>query len=101
MGILSTVAGWFGVQRGAEERIAPGGALSRGDFEGGVLAPGAAGRGPPARGTLELVRAYREQPWLRAVTNRIARGVAGMQWGVYVRAVEPMRGAGRAAPAWR
>ena len=101
MGILSTVAGWFSVQRGAEERIAPGGALSRGDFEGGVLAPGAAGRGPPARGTLELVRAYREQPWLRAVTNRIARGVAGMQWGVYVRAAEPMRGAGRAAPAWR
>ncbi len=99
MGLLSTVSGWF---RGRSvEARAVGGAVGRADLEGGLLAPGAAGRGPPARGTRELIAAYREQPWLRAVTNRIARGVASMRWGVYVRASEPVKPAGRMAPTWR
>lgn len=47
-------------------------------------------RGPPRRGTRELIAAYREQPWLRAVTSRIARGVASASWCVYARASEPV-----------
>lgn len=34
--------------------------------------------------------AYREQPWLRAVAGRIARGMASVKWTVYVRAEEPV-----------
>lgn len=99
MGLLSTMSGWFR-GRSVEERAA-GGTVGRGDLSAGILAPGAGGRGPPARGTRELIAAYREQPWLRAVTNRIARGVASMQWSVYVRASEPLPATGRLAPAWR
>lgn len=65
-----------------------GGGLSLGD---GVLAASSINRGPPRRGTRELLVAYREQPWLRAVTSRIARGVANAGWKVYVRAEAPVR----------
>jgi HK97 family phage portal protein len=47
-------------------------------------------RAPPRRGTRELIAAYRESPWLRAVAGRIARGVASVEWEVYVRAEEPL-----------
>lgn len=99
MGLLSTVSGWFR-GRSVEARAA-GGVVGRGDLEGGLLSPGAAGRGTPARGTRELIAAYREQPWLRAVTNRIARGVASMRWSVYVRASEPVKAGRMMAPTWR
>lgn len=52
----------------------------------GVLLVGGAG---PRRGTRELMIAYREQPWLRAVVGRIARGIASVEWTVYVRVEEP------------
>jgi HK97 family phage portal protein len=39
----------------------------------------------PKRGTRELLAAFREQPRLRAVVSRIARGVASAQAHVYVR----------------
>jgi HK97 family phage portal protein len=99
MGLLNSMTSWFR-GRSVETRAA-GGVVGRGDLEGGLLAPGAGGRGPPARGTRELIAAYREQPWLRAVTNRIARGVASVRWGVYVRAAEPVASPGRMAPPWR
>lgn len=95
MSWLSRVTGLF------FERAAPsGGALTKAQFEGGLLAPGAGGRGPPKRGTRELIQAYREQPWLRAVTSRIARGVASAQWSIYTRASTPKKVEGRLAPAW-
>lgn len=50
--------------------------------------------GPPRRGTRELMIAYREQPWLRAVTSRIARGVASAGWTIYTRAETPSTGRG-------
>lgn len=47
--------------------------------------PGAyAWRGAARRGTRELLAAYRETPWLRTVTSRLARGVAQCPWRVYV-----------------
>lgn len=101
MGLLDTVAGWLGVRRNVEERAVGGGTLARGELEAGLVAPGSGGRGPPARGTRELIRAYREQPWLRAVTNRIARGVASARWAVYARSEAPAKKAGRLAPSWQ
>lgn len=61
---------------------------------GTAIAEGLAGtsggfRSPPRRGTRELMIAYREEPWLRAVVGRIARGVASVEWEVYVRVEEP------------
>jgi hypothetical protein len=40
-------------------------------------------RVPPIRGSAELLRAFRVMPWLRAVTARIAEGVASAQWHLY------------------
>lgn len=37
----------------------------------------------PRRGDLELMKAYREMPWLRAVTQRISTGVACATWRLY------------------
>lgn len=47
---------------------------------------------PPKRGTKELIEAYRTAPWLRAVTHRIASGVAGTCWRLYVRSGRSARG---------
>lgn len=57
---------------------------------GEVASASMIGRGPPRRGTRELMMAYREQPWLRAVTSRIAGGVASASWSVYAAAEEPV-----------
>lgn len=95
MALLDKVTGLF-----RRTRSLPAGPLKVSQLEGGVLAPGA-GRGPPARGTRELIQAYREQPWLRAVTARIARGVAAVQWSVYARSATPVKTKGRLAPPWR
>lgn len=81
MGILKKL---FGL-----ERAAPPSSLSS---AGEWLTSTGAFRGAPHRGTRELLAAYRQSPWLRAVASRIARGVASAQWSVYVRAAEPMRG---------
>lgn len=99
MGWLEKVRGFFGR---SDERAAPvATSLKASNFEGGLLAPGS-GRGPPARGTRELIQAYRTQPWLRAVTSRIARGVASVRWGVYVRSETPAPSkGGRMAPVWK
>lgn len=52
----------------------------------GMLAgifPGTAGQ-PPKRGTRELLNAYNEMPWLRAVVNKVSRSVASVPWRLYV-----------------
>lgn len=49
----------------------------------GLLFP--TGGSPPTRGTKELIQAYREQPWLRAVTQRIASGVSCATWRLYAK----------------
>lgn len=48
----------------------------------GVL-PGGMGI-PPTRGTAEYLKAYSQMPWLRAVTSRIATGVAQADWQLFV-----------------
>ncbi len=63
-------------------------------------------RGPARRGSRELIEAYREQPWLRAVTGRIGAGVASAGWCIYARAEAPSGRrdfalVDRAAPAGR
>lgn len=83
-------------------RAAPTAApLTTANFEAGLLAPGAGGRGPPKRGTRELIQLYNQSPWLRAVTSRIARGVAAARWRVYTRAAEKVPAKGREVPPWR
>jgi len=39
---------------------------------------------PPKRGTKELLNAYNEMPWLRAVVNKVSRSVASTFWQLYV-----------------
>ena len=58
-------------------------------LDGGVMVASGGARGAPRRGTRELMEAYREQPWLRAVTGRIAKGVASARWVAYVRTETP------------
>lgn len=48
----------------------------------GIL-PGGVGQ-PPKRGTRELLQAYNEMPWLRAVVNKVGRSVASTTWQLYV-----------------
>ncbi len=62
MGFWSRVKGWF--DGGAQN--------SAGGLLGGVLQSGA----PARRGTVELLRAYRTDPWLHAIVFRIAQAVA-------------------------
>lgn len=75
--------------------------LTTANFEAGLLAPGQGGRGPPKRGTRELIQLYNQSPWLRAVTSRIARGVAAARFRVYTRAQEKLPTKGRGVPRWR
>lgn len=78
---------WWRNLFGLKERAAlPAGTAMADGILGGS---GANMRGPPRRGTRELMIAYREEPWLRAVAGRIARGVASVEWEVYVRVEEP------------
>lgn len=92
--------GWFSdlFTRGKRAAPAPSAALTE-----GVASAIMGSRGPPRRGTRELIASYKEAPWLRAVAGKIARGVANAQWSVYARAAEPMMTAlpSRMAPAWR
>lgn len=48
----------------------------------GIL-PGSVGQ-PPKRGTRELLNAYNEMPWLRAVVNKVSRSVASVLWCLYI-----------------
>lgn len=48
--------------------------------DGSGLAVMPQGTTPPARGTYALLEAYSAMPWLRAVSERIARGVAEVEW---------------------
>lgn len=73
------------------KRAAPAGMT----LDAGILTASGSFRGAPRRGTRELMVAYREQPWLRAVAGRIARGVASVEWRVYVRVEEPSEGRAR------
>jgi len=95
MGFWSSVAGIFG--RSTRAAIAAGDVAAA----GGVIGSSASWSTAPRRGTRELIALYREAPWLRAVTSRIARGVAGAQWHLYVRTDEPLTTNGRAVPAFR
>jgi HK97 family phage portal protein len=97
--VLDKVKSLFSRER---ERAAPSGSPLAA-FETGLLAS-SAGRGPPKRGTRELIQLYNQSPWLRSVTSRIARGVQSTSWCVYVRSKErapASKSKGRGAPAWR
>lgn len=79
------MASWWRSLLGLKERAAlPAGTA----LTDGIVGPSGGSRGPPRRGTRELMIAYREAPWLRAVAGRIARGVASCEWGVFVRVEE-------------
>lgn len=75
---------WWRKLFGLQERAEPA-PVTPAQLSNGVLIVG----GAPRRGTRELMIAYREQPWLRAVVGRIARGIASVKWTVYVRVEEP------------
>lgn len=78
---------WWRNLFGLKERAEPA-PVTAAQMTNGIMVVGS-GRGAPRRGTRELMIAYREQPWLRAVVGRIARGMASVKWTVYVRADEP------------
>jgi hypothetical protein len=80
MSIISRIA-----QNFAAKAAGPG--LSKtssgGDLSAGMLYPFRSQ--PPKRGTVELLQAYKEQGWLRAVVKNIAFNVAGTEWRLYAR----------------
>src|SRR3982750_330848 len=53
----------------------------------GIL-PGGRGELSP-RGTTEFLKAYSESPWLRAVVQKVAHGVASTEWQLYVETTKP------------
>jgi HK97 family phage portal protein len=67
--LLDSIARLFSREKKAGPAASPG-MLSR-------LTPNGL---PPARGTRELLRAYRTQPWFRAAAGLIAREVAAVEW---------------------
>jgi hypothetical protein len=75
MGVFDAIRSWF-----IRAPALPDGTK----LDSGIVLP-SGGTGPARRGTRELIAAYKEQPWLRAVTSRIARGVASAGWCVYAR----------------
>lgn len=79
---------WWRKLLGLQKR-APAEPITAASLTSGVWVAGSSGRGAARRGTRELMIAYREQPWLRAVAGRIARGIASVKWTVYVRTEEP------------
>ena len=81
MGFLDRLRGLLSRTRGLPAGVS---------MQDGLVVTTAAGvRGAARRGTRELIAAYREQPWLRAVASRIARGVASVGWEVLARAATP------------
>jgi HK97 family phage portal protein len=81
MGFFDRVRGMFGMGPSVPSSV---------PVESGLAVTSSGVRGPARRGTRELIAAYRDQPWLRAVTSRIARGVASVGWSVYARSVVPV-----------
>lgn len=64
------------------------------NFKSAFVGPARAGTGlevarwasaPPRRGASELLRAYKEMPWLRTVVDAVADNVANVQWRLYRR----------------
>lgn len=109
MGLFDRIGRLLGV--GRTRAALPAGAELR---DGLVVGSTSGGRSAPRRGTRELIASYRDSPWLRAATRRIATGVAGACWELYAHAAEPAqrgrqlsrRGPGGVyldakAPAWR
>lgn len=69
--------GFFDIfKRKSTERAAPADALA-------VFPPWAT---PPRRGTTQLLRTYREAPWLRAVVQKVGENVGKVNWRLYARA---------------
>lgn len=54
------------------------------DFGAYFYSPSAAGGLPPRLGTSQLLAAYSQMPWLRAITNKIGLGVGSTNWMLYV-----------------
>ena len=77
-GLLLPSAGSSSLERG----LFDGGAINAG---GGLLASVLQQGQAPRRGTEQLLRSYREMPWLRAVIDRIAVSVASTEWRLYRR----------------
>ncbi len=46
-------------------------------------------RGTPRRGTLEMLHAYNQAPWMRAVVGRIARDVSTVPWRLFAQSDAP------------
>ena len=49
----------------------------------GTMVTQMSGNTAPRRGTAQLLEAYRQSPWLRAVVSKIAQKLAAIPWVVY------------------
>lgn len=54
------------------------------DLSSHFFSPSASGGLPPRLGTSQLLSAYSEMPWLRAITNKIGMGVGATNWILFV-----------------
>lgn len=54
-------------------------------FGAQFLSPNSMGGAPPRIGSKELLAAYTEMPWLRAIVNKVGRSVGSVTWRLYVK----------------
>lgn len=72
------------VTRGVQSLLAPRELRAPAlDSPGGVSQVFRQQKAPPRRGTAQLLRAYSEYPWLRAITSKIAGDVAATTWQLF------------------
>lgn len=53
-------------------------------YNSAFLSPLSQGGAPPRLGTRELLQAYNEMPWLRAIVNKVGKSVSSVQWSLFV-----------------
>jgi HK97 family phage portal protein len=86
MGILDA---FFGRRSAASASSTPDGIVTMGIDD--TLMPGHVSGGvykqsaPPPRGSYELLDLFKNSPWLRATTHKIASSFASIEWKVYAR----------------
>lgn len=71
------------VVRAAVGLIGPDSATQAHGLISGLRQGGGAGQDRAARGTQQILEAYSELPWLRAVSQKVSQSVAAVEWQLF------------------